>query len=242
MPKMIPRMPATAAETPPTEHGQRKKPQLLDPGLAVWDQQPTESSPAYAAFSHFRDQGTGRTVSATARAVGKSRQLMERWCTAWRWDERARAWDSEQSRNRRRAAAKAQEDILANHRRAAAALVRQSVIRLRDTPYLDKAGQPLVHPATGEIVYRPADPSELNAATNALDKGIKHQRLALGLPTDVTRQDIMLQKQVEEAADIQGTILRLIEEFTCDECKARLMPQILALRERLANMRESVEL
>lgn len=214
---------------------------LLAPDFPAWEQQPTESSPAFQAFAHYRDQGMGRTEAAVARSLNKSRQLMDRWSTRWRWDERARAWDVEQAKNRRRAAAKQQESMLQGHQRAASALLAQGVIRLRATPYLDAHGQPLVDPKTNEIVYRPADPSELNAATNAVKEGIKHQRLALGLPTDITRQDIILKEQVQEAAQIQDTILRLIEEFTCDECKARLLPQIGALRNRVQTMREQVE-
>ena len=33
----------------------------------VWEQQPKESDPAYAAFSIYRDMGKNRTVAAVVR-------------------------------------------------------------------------------------------------------------------------------------------------------------------------------
>lgn len=37
----------------------------------VWEQQPKESDPAYAAFSIYRDMGKNRTVAAVVRSAAR---------------------------------------------------------------------------------------------------------------------------------------------------------------------------
>lgn len=62
----------------------------LDP----WDRQDGETSKAYEAFCVYRDLGASRSVQATANELGKSKTVMDRWCSQWSWVKRAQAWDS----------------------------------------------------------------------------------------------------------------------------------------------------
>lgn len=60
----------------------------------VWEQQPKESDPAYAAFSIYRDMGKNRTIAAVVRECGKNRSLIDRWHKGHNWAARCRAYDN----------------------------------------------------------------------------------------------------------------------------------------------------
>ena len=59
----------------------------------VWERAPHESSPAFAAFTCYRDAGPVRSVTNVARECAKNRSLVGRWSTQWAWQERCRAYD-----------------------------------------------------------------------------------------------------------------------------------------------------
>lgn len=60
-----------------------------------FEQQPEESSKAFGAFVVYRNLGPERTLSAVARKIEKSNQLMGRWSKRYNWKARAAAWDAE---------------------------------------------------------------------------------------------------------------------------------------------------
>lgn len=72
----------------------------------VWEQQDDESPPAFAAFKVYRDAGSTRSHADTAKRVGKSQTLIDRWAFAHNWATRIRAFnrelDAEARRDRRR--------------------------------------------------------------------------------------------------------------------------------------------
>jgi hypothetical protein len=53
-----------------------------------------ESPKAWAAFKKFCELEDSRSVRAVAKACDKSRSLIGRWASRWRWTERAAAYDS----------------------------------------------------------------------------------------------------------------------------------------------------
>lgn len=59
----------------------------------AWDQLPTETGKAYAAFLVYRDLGVGRTSAEVGRQLGKSAELIRRWKKQHGWEERVAAWD-----------------------------------------------------------------------------------------------------------------------------------------------------
>lgn len=59
-----------------------------------WDRLPDESPPAREAFLKYRDQGAQRSTAKVAHELGKTKALMDRWCSAHAWVERAKAWDA----------------------------------------------------------------------------------------------------------------------------------------------------
>lgn len=66
--------------------------------IALWERQPRESSPAFEAFSIYRDMGGERSIRAVAEKLHKSSQLLARWSRTLNWGERCRAYDNELSR------------------------------------------------------------------------------------------------------------------------------------------------
>lgn len=71
----------------------------------TWEQQPDETSRAFAAFCMYRDMPPSiRSVRKVAQELGKSESLMRRRSARHRWIARASAFDGEQDRLRRAAA------------------------------------------------------------------------------------------------------------------------------------------
>jgi hypothetical protein len=66
--------------------------------LALWERWPNESSPAFEAFTMYREMGAQRSLVRVGRECGKNVRLMERWSIRWRWQERAAAWDHHEAR------------------------------------------------------------------------------------------------------------------------------------------------
>ena len=88
----------------------------------VWEQQPKESDPAYAAFSLYRDMGKKRTVSAVVKECGKNRSLIDRWHKGHNWAARCRAYDNSIDEEARKSAAKEAADNRKTHLQIAAQL------------------------------------------------------------------------------------------------------------------------
>ena len=60
-----------------------------------WERQKGEGEKAFEAFAIYRDMGPERSITAVAKQLSKSRQLIERWKGRWEWPERVRAYDND---------------------------------------------------------------------------------------------------------------------------------------------------
>lgn len=81
----------------------------------VWERQEGESPQAFEAFRTYRDMGEKRTLSAVARELGKSLQLIERWKKAWSWKDRALAYDHALDREAHKEAVKSLREMTKRH-------------------------------------------------------------------------------------------------------------------------------
>lgn len=95
----------------------------LDERLDPWARQPQEKPPSgkrttdyYVWFSAYLSQGKGRSVSDLANEEGRSVAYMQRIAWAYRWKERAAAWDLAESD--RRAEQRREERDQADQRRS----------------------------------------------------------------------------------------------------------------------------
>lgn len=63
-----------------------------------WTRRDTETSPAYEAFRTYLNQGGSRSTANTARELGKSKTVVDKWSSQHAWVERVRAYDRYMSR------------------------------------------------------------------------------------------------------------------------------------------------
>lgn len=86
------------------------------PAPEPWEAQEGEGARAFAAFATYRDLGPEeRSLRRVGRELGKSGAQISKWSSAWRWVERAAAWDMEQDRVRRRELEQAQIEATRRH-------------------------------------------------------------------------------------------------------------------------------
>jgi transposase len=101
------------------------------PGWQVWERMPGEGRKAFAAFKAYLDLGETRSVRQAARAVGKSLSLLNKWCGAHKWVERARLFDAHMDERKRQAQAKAIEDMAERHAGVACMFQAKVIERLQ---------------------------------------------------------------------------------------------------------------
>jgi hypothetical protein len=116
-----------------------------------WERQPGEPDRAFAAFCCYRDAGARRSLDAVGRQlyegqVGRRRGTtgrLQEWSSAWRWVERARAWDAELDRQAREAELEAVREMRRRHAEEAREFQTRALERLRSLP-LEELGAPEV--------------------------------------------------------------------------------------------------
>jgi len=74
-----------------------------------WEKLPNEGIKPWEAFLVYRDLGVGRSLVAVGRQLGKSKVLMERWSSKYKWQKRVAAYDAVQDAIRLRA----QDEVVA---------------------------------------------------------------------------------------------------------------------------------
>jgi len=82
---------------------------------APYEQQPRESSKAFASFIVYRDMGHSRTLAGAAKLRGMSGPYFEDLAGRHAWSKRVRAWDMEVDRRKRKADLDAIEKMRARH-------------------------------------------------------------------------------------------------------------------------------
>jgi len=139
-----------------------------------WEQQPGESARANGAFCVYRDLGPRRSLrAAAAKFYGRSSVALERqfdkWSRAFRWVERASAWDRHLDSEARKTQEEARREMAERQVRGARALQAKALERLR--------------------ALRPKDlgPAEL---LRYIVEAAKLERLALGEPDALQRQEM----------------------------------------------------
>ncbi|OJF13314.1 hypothetical protein [Couchioplanes caeruleus] len=138
---------------------------MSEAAVLPWDRHKREPEAAYAYFAVYRDLGRTRTVAKVATEVNKSRDYLHKIAAAWRWVQRAQAFDREQDRMYGEALAERRREMAERHARLASALQSKVVARLQS---LDASK------------LTPGDIARWLEVTTRLE------RLALGLPDSAT--------------------------------------------------------
>jgi hypothetical protein len=139
-----------------------------------WERQPGESSRAFGAFCVYRDLGPRRSLRAAAEKYYQRSSLAvlrqcNTWSSAFRWVERASAWDRHLDAEARRAQEEARRDMAERQAREARALQAKAVERLK--------------------VLRPEELGPADVLRYFVEAA-KLERLALGEPEAVQRQEV----------------------------------------------------
>lgn len=144
--------------------------------IQPWDRQPKEGVKAFEAFVLFRDLGVDRGITRVASELGKSRQLIDKWAHDHFWNERVYQYDIELDRRRRARREQEQEEMLERHRALSGSMATMALRRL-------------VGDEEAESPVQAIDPNLLDAQdVVALAKaGMQSERMAFGLPTDITK-------------------------------------------------------
>lgn len=167
----------------------------------AWFRFEGESKVAFDAFEIYLNLGTERTNKATAKRVGKSVQLMDRWSSKNEWVRRARAWDNHNT--------KMFQDQYDN---ATVEIARRQA-RIGKT--LQSVGMQHVEKLEGEDVRM-----NYHNAVSTIKTGVDIERVAMGQATQVISNDLkvgvgMVQGQTTE--ELIARIGHLLNDNEDDE-------------------------
>lgn len=59
-----------------------------------WERQLNESTQAFGAFKAYLDMGDERSYAKVGQRLGKSKAIIDRWGSTWKWQERIREYDN----------------------------------------------------------------------------------------------------------------------------------------------------
>jgi hypothetical protein len=178
----------------------------MDLTPAPWERQPKESPEAWEAFALYRDMGVERSTAKVGRALGKSTDLMDRWSRNHSWVARCMAYDVYLDRQTALLRESTQAALLHEHLEEGAKLRKAGLRLLEDGPATRRSKKP-VPPSSADVVR----------AAETVKEGQHLQRLALGMPTNITKQQVEYQRAVDEALAAQAALVRILEEHLTDD-------------------------
>jgi hypothetical protein len=145
---------------------------LQDP---FWERQKGETSKAFAAFVLYRDDESGRSLAKVALQLGKSKPLMERWSSHWKWTIRVQAYEAHKDKERLEETRKVRREAIAR--------------QLSIGQGLQHVGASVVKNFLDEIEKGTIPGLSAKDVKEWIDVGVKIERLALGEPTEHTMSD-----------------------------------------------------
>ena len=99
-----------------------------------WERRDDETGVAYQAFQEYLNQGADRSTAHVARALGKSKTIMDRWSSRHEWVIRSRAWDSIPTKAAAESYAERATRIAEQHDRVATKLLKKLEANLDALP------------------------------------------------------------------------------------------------------------
>lgn len=91
-----------------------------------WEQQKGESSEAFEAFTVYLQMGSKRSTAKVGRKLGKTKTLMDRWCSQWEWAERVRAYNNDLARQEHAEAVEELKESRKRQRRIGRAMLKKA--------------------------------------------------------------------------------------------------------------------
>lgn len=213
---------------------------VIDPNAKLWEQREGETGRAFAAFVAYRDMGVERSLAKVGQMLDKSVNALWEWSSKYEWVVRVVAWDAEQYRLRQEENAAARKAVVDRHNSVAGGILAQ-VARHLTPPEFQADGKT---PLTDEEKRKwKARPEVVRMATHALKETSVVQRLALGLPTVISKTQVETEQAVKEALEAQRLVEAIIRELMdndcdCEPCRAtqERLTQLAAHRQRAADL------
>lgn len=178
-----------------------------------WDPQPGESARAYAAFEIYRDMGAGRSITKVAQFQNRGIAQLGEWSRQRSWVYRAACWDAEQRRLAAEDRTTKRKEAVDREGRVASLIIAQALKHIRP-PEQDTTGRKLTEEE--RQAWKPK-PDVLRMATYSLRYASEVERLALGLPTSITKNQQETEEAIREAQAAQRATIAIITEGLCEE-------------------------
>ncbi len=96
----------------------------------LWEQQPTETAPAFAAFRAYRDKSPNPSIRAVADELAISRSQLAKWSKDNHWEKRLRAYMRAQDKAARATHHAERKKMSADHIAISRALIAKGLERL----------------------------------------------------------------------------------------------------------------
>ena len=161
--------------------------------MNLWDRRPKETDQAYEAKRRYVEMGVGRSNAKVGQALGKSKDLMDRWSVRWQWVAAAAAYDQHMANIADDATAKRRAKIaddlermrweLPGHELDDAARLVEVAVKLLALPHVRMKGK------DGKTIA-PASAQEFRAAAELIVKADDLRRKALDLPSLIIKQSL----------------------------------------------------
>lgn len=190
-----------------------------------WDPQPNETGRAYATFEIYRNMGPGRSIGRVIQATGRAISTVKEWSRHHNWVYRAASWDAEQRRLTGEQRDKARRDAVDREGRVASLIIAQALKHIAAPETLN--GRKLTEQERRE--WKPK-PEAIRMATYALRYASEVERLALGLPTVITKSQQETEELIREAQAAQRATIAIVSEGLCEdtncECCRRIRDRV----------------
>lgn len=148
-----------------------------------WERRQNESAKAHAAFVKYCELGSERSCAAVAKELGKSRQLIERWCSRHEWVERVTEYDVWMHQQSLRAQVREVAEMGKRHARQCVNTLRLVDLNLQA---LTRKYAPLLAriEAGEEVVLEPF--MSVPEMSRVLEATAKLERLCRGVPDGIS--------------------------------------------------------
>lgn len=146
---------------------------------AAWEKLEGETSVAFEAFCIYRDKGPARSNAKVAQALGKSKQIVDRWSSRWRWVDRADVWDLNQDREWRAELRDQRRSMAKRHAESASQVIEFAIKQLKAKIKKAKSDDDKL-----EIILSNQE------VLRFIVEGTKLERLAFGEPETISGQFI----------------------------------------------------
>jgi len=167
--------------------------------LEPWEQQQDESNKAFKAFKLYLDMGYKRTVKKVALSLGaKSFTYIYEWSSKFKWRDRVKAWEKDQSRLQLAASYENYKSVCEEHLQQAKQLrqlmrvpTQALALKLKDS----NSKKDIKSVAIEELdKMHTKDLLELvMKSARTLELLVKVERLAIGAPTEITQSEMDLE-------------------------------------------------